>query len=139
MCKKSYRVIGLMTVISSLLLTFFVPGLSSGLQLSNYIQQDQEKVASFDASDESTIVFNSSDELKSQANLLFSVEPEGLEQVEESFLDLDSELKLAISAIWFCLLAISLGKDQTRFLRFYKNFFKPIPNRLHIYHCVYRI
>ncbi|NVJ85639.1 MAG: hypothetical protein HWE15_04995 [Algoriphagus sp.] len=138
MYRKSYRVIGLMTVISSLLLTFFVPGLVSGLQFSNYIQKDFKETA-FSTSHESNFIVNSPEELKSQANLLLSAEPEGLEQLEESFFDLDSELKMALSAIWFCLLAFSLGKDQTRFLRFCKNFFKPTSNRLHIYHCVYRI
>lgn len=137
MCKKSYRVIGLMTVIISLLLTFFVPGLSSGLQLVNYTQQDQGE-EHVDVFQDSNHILSSSDELKSQANFIFSAEPEVLEQVEESFLDLDSVLKLALSAIWFSLLAFSLGKDRTRFLRFCKNFFKPIPYRLHVYHCVYR-
>ena len=138
MIRKPFRAAILLTVIYSLLFTLFAPGVFSGFELLNHPSSFNSQLSSTseDANVGSSVDV---DELKSSAGFLFSWENEVFEQVEESVTDFEDQLKFALAAILACLLSISLGRDQTRFIRYSKNFFEDLTDRLHIFHCVYRL
>ncbi|MBY5950102.1 MAG: hypothetical protein NXH89_03375 [Cyclobacteriaceae bacterium] len=138
MIRKPFRAAFLLTVIYSLLFTLFAPGVFSGFELLNHPSSFNSQLSSTseDANVGSSVDV---DELKSSAGFLFSWENEVFEQVEESGTDFEDQLKFALAAILACLLSISLGRDQTRFIRYSKNFFEDLTDRLHIFHCVYRL
>ncbi|WP_100627038.1 hypothetical protein [Algoriphagus formosus] len=138
MIRKPFRAAILLTVIYSLLFTLFAPGVFSGFELLNHPSSFNSQLSSTseDANAGSSVDV---DELKSSAGFLFSWENEVFEQVEESVTDFEDQLKFALAAILACLLSISLGRDQTRFIRYSKNFFEDLTDRLHIFHCVYRL
>jgi predicted PurR-regulated permease PerM len=138
MIRKLFRAAILLTVIYSLLFTLFAPGVFSGFELLNHPSSFNSQLSSTseDANVGSSVDV---DELKSSAGFLFSWENEVFEQVEESVTDFEDQLKFALAAILACLLSISLGRDQTRFIRYSKNFFEDLTDRLHIFHCVYRL
>lgn len=138
MIRKPFRAAILFTVIYSLLFTLFAPAVFSGFELFNNTSSFNTQLSSTseDANVGSSVDV---DELKSSAGFLFSWENEVFEQVEESGTDFEDQLKFALAAILACLLSISLGRDQTRFIRYSKNFFEDLSDRLHIFHCVYRL
>ncbi|TDK42856.1 hypothetical protein [Algoriphagus formosus] len=138
MIRKPFRAAILLTVIYSLLFTLFAPGVFSGFELLDHPSSFNSQLSSTseDANAGSSVDV---DELKSSAGFLFSWENEVFEQVEESVTDFEDQLKFALAAILACLLSISLGRDQTRFIRYSKNFFEDLTDRLHIFHCVYRL
>ncbi|WP_289029388.1 hypothetical protein [uncultured Algoriphagus sp.] len=138
MIRKPFRAAFLLTVIYSLLFTLFAPGVFSGFELLNHPSSFNSQLSSTseDANVGSSVDV---DEVKSSAGFLFSWENEVFEQVEESGTDFEDQLKFALAAILACLLSISLGRDQTRFIRYSKNFFEDLSDRLHIFHCVYRL
>ncbi|WP_288372540.1 hypothetical protein [uncultured Algoriphagus sp.] len=138
MIRKPFRAAILLTVIYSLLFTLFAPGVFSGFELLNHPSSFNSQLSSTseDANVGSSVDV---DELKSSAGFLFSWENEVFEQVEESVTEFEDQLKFALAAILACLLSISLGRDQTRFIRYSKNFFEDLTDRLHIFHCVYRL
>lgn len=138
MIRKPFRAAFLFTVIYSLLFTLFAPAVFSGFELFNNPSSFNTQLSSTseDANVGSSVDV---DELKSSAGFLFSWENEVFEQVEESVTDFEDQLKFALAAILACLLFISLGRDQTRFIRYSKNFFEDLSDRLHIFHCVYRL
>lgn len=138
MIRKPFRAAFLLTVIYSLLFTLFAPGVFSGFELLNHPSSFNSQLSSTseDANVGSSVDV---DEVKSSAGFLFSWENEAFEQVEESGTDFEDQLKFALAAILACLLSISLGRDQTRFIRYSKNFFEDLTDRLHIFHCVYRL
>ncbi|MDE0561670.1 hypothetical protein OU792_16855 [Algoriphagus sp. NF] len=138
MIRKPFRAAFLLTVIYSLLFTLFAPGVFSGFELLNHPSSFNSQLSSTseDANVGSSVDV---DEVKSSAGFLFSWENEVFEQVEESGTDFEDQLKFALAAILACLLSISLGRDQTRFIRYSKNFFEDLTDRLHIFHCVYRL
>jgi hypothetical protein len=63
-----------------------------------------------------------------------------LEKEPEVHVDLHSiDLHLALAAVFFFLLSVSVGYYHTRFLRFYRDFSYTYPHRIHLYNLVFTI
>ncbi|MHA7128222.1 hypothetical protein [Algoriphagus namhaensis] len=137
MKQKIYRPVVLFTVISSLLITFFVPGLASGfLSLGLRSSEPTATSAHLDRNHEGSFILKA-EQATAQPQFLLSLESENVEDAEESEIGL--QLKQALVSLFVSLLVFALGLYRLRFINFYKNYFSKLQVRLHSYLCVYVI